>query len=185
MNVMYSGDAATASITDSVSVTVAGNFPTQTTVTAAPNPAVAGQTITFNVTVAPSGSSPTPTGNVYFVSGTTQLGSATLNSSGAATLNNSFGTNGNQTVTANYVGDAANQPSSASVVIGILPAIDFPTSNSTSITASAGQAGSAPLTVDAVNGFSGTVQFSCSGLPQNATCSFSPSSVTVSGSAPR
>jgi hypothetical protein len=30
-------------------------------------------------------------------------------------------------------------------------------------------------------GFGGTVTFSCTGLPMNASCSFSPASVTVSG----
>ena len=32
-------------------------------------------------------------------------------------------------------------------------------------------------------GFGGMVNFSCTGLPQNATCSFAPASVTISGTA--
>jgi hypothetical protein len=38
------------------------------------------------------------------------------------------------------------------------------------------------ITVTPVNGFTGTVSFSCSGLPTEATCSFSPYTVAGSGS---
>ena len=32
-----------------------------------------------------------------------------------------------------------------------------------------------------MGGYSGTLQFSCTNLPQNATCSFQPPTVTLSG----
>ena len=52
-----------------------------------------------------------------------------------------------------------------------------------SITAKAGQtSGSTTITVNAQNGFSGTVTFSCSGLPSGATCNFNPTSSTGSTS---
>jgi subtilase family serine protease len=47
---------------------------------------------------------------------------------------------------------------------------------------SPGQTGTAMLTVAATNGFTGTVTFSCTGLPAESTCSFVPPSVTGSGS---
>ena len=47
-----------------------------------------------------------------------------------------------------------------------------------------GNATQVPISVAPTNGFSGTVTFACSGLPLNATCSFSPSSLAVSASAP-
>ena len=49
--------------------------------------------------------------------------------------------------------------------------------------ASPGASGTFVVTVTAINGFSGVVgNFACTGLPTGATCSFSPSSVTLSGS---
>ena len=52
-----------------------------------------------------------------------------------------------------------------------------------SITAKAGQtSGSTTITVNAQSGFSGTVTFSCSGLPSGATCNFNPASSTGSTS---
>jgi subtilase family serine protease len=45
----------------------------------------------------------------------------------------------------------------------------------------AGQAGTATITITPVNGFSSAVTFACGGLPAEASCSFSPSSVTPKG----
>ncbi len=51
-------------------------------------------------------------------------------------------------------------------------------------TVKAGQSVQSLLSVTPGTGFSGTVTFSCSGLPSGASCSFSPASVPVSGTAP-
>jgi subtilase family serine protease len=48
--------------------------------------------------------------------------------------------------------------------------------------ASPGGMGTTSLSVNATNGFSGTVTFSCSSLPTESSCSFTPPSVTGSGS---
>ncbi len=60
----------------------------------------------------------------------------------------------------------------------------FGLSTSTQIVpTSHGQSGSVTLSVEPVNGFSGTVTFACSGLPVSASCSFSPATVNVTGTA--
>ena len=52
----------------------------------------------------------------------------------------------------------------------------------TPITVSApGQTGTSTITVTATNGFSGTVNLTCSGLPAGATCAFAPASVSSAG----
>src|SRR5204863_1150934 len=56
--------------------------------------------------------------------------------------------------------------------------------DSTSGTVKAGQSVQATLSITPGSGFSGTVSFSCSGLPAGAACSFSPASVPVSGTTP-
>jgi uncharacterized protein (TIGR03118 family) len=58
------------------------------------------------------------------------------------------------------------------------------TSSSQSITVTNGQTGNLSLNFAAVNGFSGTVTLSCSGLPSGDACTFNPPSVTVSGTTP-
>ncbi len=64
-----------------------------------------------------------------------------------------------------------------------LPTPDFQLSvQPSTLTIVAGQSGKATFTVTPVNGFNSPVSFACSGLPAEATCSFSPSSVTPNGS---
>ena len=53
---------------------------------------------------------------------------------------------------------------------------------SANLAINAGATGTVPLTVTPVSGFAQAVTFSCSGLPSEATCTFSPSTVTPSGS---
>jgi hypothetical protein len=65
-----------------------------------------------------------------------------------------------------------------------LPAPDFQLSvNPSTLTIVAGQSGTATFTVTPKNGFNSQVSFACSGLPSEAACSFSPTSVTPSGAA--
>jgi Bacterial Ig-like domain (group 3) len=181
----YPGDGFTQASTTSITVVTVANFPSTTSLMASPNPAVAGQSVTLNVVVTPSGTSPIPTGNVVFLNGSMQLGTSALDATGKATFTTSFPAVGNQTITANYVGDTANQPSTASVVEAILSAFDFqPASGNSTITVTHGSSATLPITVSPQNGFAGSVSFTCSNLPTGATCSFNPASVSVSGSTP-
>jgi hypothetical protein len=65
-----------------------------------------------------------------------------------------------------------------------LPAPDFQVAvNPTTLTIAAGQSGTATFTITPENGFNSQVSLSCTGLPSEAACTFSPSSVTPSGKA--
>jgi hypothetical protein len=56
------------------------------------------------------------------------------------------------------------------------------TSSPASLTLASGKQGTVTLTVTPKNGFNSAVSFACSGLAPGASCSFSPSTVTPSGS---
>jgi len=95
----YSGDSnfppsAAAQFTESVKLS------SQTGLTASPNPANFGQTVTLTATVTPSAA----TGTVTFNDGGTAIGSATL-SGGVATLTSSTLSAGSHSLTATYNGD--------------------------------------------------------------------------------
>lgn len=90
---------------------------------------------------------------------------------------------GIQQVVATYSGDSNYSSSTSNTITATgasTPAIMLGSSAS-SLQIAAGSTGTATLTVTPQNGYSGTVQFSCSGLPVNSTCSFSPSTVTPTG----
>ena len=180
----YSGDNQFAPATSNP---VAVDISQQTTMTAlpsvSPNPAVAGQSVVFQVQVASSQSAPTlPTGSVAFQNGSTVLGTAMLEGNGNASFTASFPSQGNETVTASYTGDINYAGSSTSVVEAILPAYLLSASGSSTVAVASGKSGTLTLSLTPQNSFSGTVTLTCGNLPADASCSFSPSSsVAISG----
>ncbi len=118
---------ATAGIT-------AGTTSSTTTLTASANPSVYGQSVAFQATV--TGASGTPTGNVQFMDGATDLGSpVALDGTGAATLN--WATldvaHSPHSITAVYSGDATYASSTSSPVSQTVNAA----STTTAVTSSA------------------------------------------------
>src|ERR1022692_4416583 len=81
-------------------------------------------------------------------------------------------------VASNYYSSAV---ASATYTINLPPDFSVP-STLPALTIATGHSAFDTITVALVNGFTGTVSFSCSGLPTEATCSFSPSTVAGSGS---
>lgn len=125
-----------------------------------------------------------PGGVVTFRSGNTDLGSAVIDSQGKATLTTGNLPAGNQTVVAVYEGDPANSASispssqlasSAATVAGFTI-----TATPTSLQVVAGTFASTVVTITPVNGFNAYVSLSCSLLPINTTCNFSPTNVLAS-----
>jgi hypothetical protein len=89
--------------------------PTSTSMTSSLNPSIYGKKVTWTATVTSSGSF-TPTGKVQFKWSGYTIGSATLNSSGAATLTRSNLNADAYPLTAVYAGDADNLASTSAVL---------------------------------------------------------------------
>jgi hypothetical protein len=71
----------------------------------------------------------------------------------------------------------------ASVGIAVSSGPDYSVSaDPSSLTVTAGSSGSVTLTVSPTGGYSGTINFACSGLPLYSTCTFQPASVSLNGS---
>jgi hypothetical protein len=105
LTVQYAGDTNFLSTSAAVSVTVNAQTTTTTTsLIATPNPIATGQTLTLTAAVQGSGS--TPGGTVSFMNGPALLGSATLNSSGVATLTLTTVAVGTYNLMAQYAGNA-------------------------------------------------------------------------------
>jgi hypothetical protein len=104
-------------------------------------------------------------------------------SNGRAVLTRSNLASGDHNITAAYSGDANFTASAASATVLTVSAPDYTISASPSVlTIHRGQSGTATLTVTPVGGYVGPVAFTCSGLPQYATCTFLPASVQLDGS---
>jgi hypothetical protein len=185
---VYSGDTNYSGSTSSAVTLVVNAQPvaaaTTTMLATSAATANAGQNVTFTATVAgPSGSTTAPTGTITFMDGATMLGTGTLNGSGVATYSTSTLSVGTHSITAHYPGDtnfAASVSAAITETIDAAPTFTL-AAKASSLSITPGQSGTVGLAVTPVNGFNAAVSFACSGLPAEATCSFSPATVTPSG----
>jgi subtilase family serine protease len=119
------GGSFTASVSPSITVTVAAPS-IATTTSVAPNPASIAQSAStvLTVTVKPASGTVAPTGSVSFLAGGASLGKATLTASGAnataaLTVNGVSLAGGSNTVTASYSGDSKCAASAGSVTVTV------------------------------------------------------------------
>lgn len=185
---VYSGDTNYSGSTSSAVTLVVNAQPVAAATTTKLGTSAAtvnmGQNVTFTATVAgPTGSTSVPTGTVTFLDGTSMLGTGPLNGSGVATYSSSALSVGTHSITAQYSGDTNFAPSTSSTITETVQAAPTFTlaAKTTSLSIAPGQSGTVALSVTPVNGFSAAVNFACSGLPAESSCSFSPSTVTPSG----
>ncbi|HEV2492793.1 MAG TPA: Ig-like domain repeat protein [Terriglobia bacterium] len=176
----YGGSASYSGSTSSALNQTVKQAGTTTSLTSSSNPSNGGQAVTFTATVSPvAPASTTPTGTVTFFDGGTSLGTQNL-SGGTATLATSSLTVGAHNITATYNGDSNYTGSNSNTVSQTVA--DFSISATpSSPTISRGSSANYTVTVTALNSFSGTVNFSVSGVPNHSTASFSPTSVSGSG----
>jgi sugar lactone lactonase YvrE len=167
-----------ASATVALTVTPPATVTTTTTLTASPNPLTDGQpaTLTATVTPAPTGS---PAGTISFYSGTTLLGTGTLNASGVATFTTSSLVVGADSVTASYPGNSGFAASTSSAVSETVTTAYTVTAPTTPVPVVPGGAAIINITVPPLGGaFNSVVTLSATGLPPGATATFNPPTVT-------
>jgi len=116
-----------------------------------------------------------PTGSVSFFGGQALIGTATL-TNGVASYTESSTPGANDSITAEYSGDAnfTESSSPAMTILSVVP-------TATSLTVAQGGSVKDTLAISLVPGYQGSLDLSCSGLPQNSACSFQPTSISYSG----
>jgi hypothetical protein len=148
--------------------------------------AASGTTVTtgapLTLFAAVAGAAVTPTGTVTFYSGSTTIGSATLNASGVATLNYTPTAGTYSNISASYSGDAVYAASTSSVLgtITVGQALNFSiTPNPSSLTVQSKQFGVINISLKSLDGFSDAMSIGCLGLPSGASCTFSSTQVNL------
>ena len=156
--------------------------PSKTTLSAATATPAAGANDAITITVASgsSSSTATPSGTLTIaVDGTTQTSSLAL-ANGAAVYTFSSTTTGSHTITATYSGDSVYASSSSSLTVTVAANKVFKLA-ATSVTVSAGNAGTSMVTVTPQNGYTGTVAWTISSSPSLSNGCFVLPNTTVSG----
>jgi pseudomonalisin len=129
-------------------------------------------TVSFSVSGLPAGATPTFNPASLSSAGNTTLSITTINSTPAGTYP--------LTIT----GSDGTLVRTVSVTLQVDPATapDFTITTPATITVKRNSNGSQTVTIGSLNGFTGLVNLSISGLPQLVTAAFAPTSVTGSGS---
>jgi Pro-kumamolisin, activation domain/Bacterial Ig-like domain (group 3) len=194
----YPGDSSysASSATESVNIT-----PASTTLALSSSAATVqvGANVTLTANLSTQSNGDAPSGTVQFFNGSTPISGTvsysrlpydpTTFASAAlqATLTTSFSAAATDSITAQFGNDpnyaAATSPA-VSVTVTSAPAGFTLAASPASISiASAGQSGTTTLTVSPTNGFTGTVNFTCTvpAAMKEAGCSLNPVSLTTSG----
>ena len=160
---------------------------TATSLAASATQITSGDAITAYVHVAAQGGSATPTGSVSLFDGATALGTMALANGGASFPVPAL-TMGVHTLSAVYSGILGFSPSTSTPVSvtvsapGTAPVPQYVlTLSASAVSASASQAASLNVSVISQNGAFAKLSFACSGLPADWSCSFSPASVSGTG----
>jgi hypothetical protein len=195
VTISYPGDAnyAATTATASVTITTSSLIPTTTTATTSVSSTTSttAEAVTFTVTGTTAGGF--PTGNVNFILSGENIGYLTLPTSGSGdsvtetlNLDGYLLTGGNQ-ITVQYDGSTVYAPSQAVVTIsngGTPPAPGIALNYSGGITETAGNSGTATISVTPIGGFTGSVALTCAVTPTSGTsvptCTIT-TPVTISG----
>ena len=147
---------------------------------------ILGQT-QISATVLATAGMAAPVGSVVFTVDGADQPALPLNGTGVATLPSAVSNPlaaGSHTIAAVYTSSSAgfiNSNATRIFSVSQAPPTVTIAPSATSLTVSPGQSVTDTLTITPVAGYSGTLQFACANLPQNATCSFQPSTVTLTG----
>lgn len=177
----YIGDGVRGSSSSAPVTLVVNPAPSTLTVASSQSSAPQGTHVSFTVTPAPF---TTQRGSVTFLDGTTPLGILPLSQAFSPGLTVTALSVGTHSITASFSGSADLQASTSAAIQQVITAPLVPdysvVPDKTSATLLAGQAATFNITTNSVNGFTGSVNFSCGNLPSLTTCTFSPSPVSVS-----
>ena len=189
---VYSGDSSFASSTAPAITMIISQASTTTSVTVVPNPSTQGTAVTLTATVvAVSPGTGTPTGTVEFLNGTTELGTATLNSDGVATFSTSALPQGSNSITALYEGDTNFTTSTSPAVTAtvdlasttslIASPPSFSTGQTLTLTATvtAASSGSSTTPTGTVEFMNGTTSLGSETLDSNGVATLTSVSLTA------
>ncbi|HET9791033.1 MAG TPA: Ig-like domain repeat protein [Candidatus Angelobacter sp.] len=181
----YLGDGTNAPSSSAPVTLVVNPAPSTMTVNSSQATAHQGTNVTFTVSPSPFVLS---RGSVTFFDGTTPLGIISIGQAFSPGFTVTALSVGTHSITASFSGSPDLLPSvSAPIQQVITPPLipDYSViPDKASATILAGQAATFNITTTSVNGFAGSVNFSCGTLPALTTCTFNPAIVSVSASSP-
>jgi Bacterial Ig-like domain (group 3) len=181
----YTGDGTNAPSSSGPVTVVVNPAPSSMTVSSSQSSAPSGKPVTFTATISPFVLS---RGSVTFFDGTSPLGIIPVSQAFNGGLSVTALSPGTHSITAAFSGSPDLLPSTSAAIQQVITAPLIPdysvVPDKTSATLLAGQAATFNITTSSLNGFTGTVTFSCGSLPALTTCTFAPATAAVSSGIP-
>jgi sugar lactone lactonase YvrE len=179
MTAEYLGNTDNATSTSTGVNELVGTIPTTTVLGTAATSGASPQVVLV-AAVLNNGAGPTPTGTVTFYSGATSLGTATLDSTGAATLTPNLTAGVNYSIDAVYSGDADHGSSTSQTLTVSGTAVGFGVSvTPATITLATSQNATVTVTITSNANFTDTIGLGCSSLPAVVNCHFAAISLKL------
>ena len=136
--------------------------------------------VVLAATVAENSTGPEPSGTVTFMSGTTSLGTATLNSSGVATLTPTLIKGANYNIDAVYGGDSFHGSSTSQTITVAGVAYGFTvTVTPSTVTIPELQSSTVTVALTSIANFTDAIALSCASLPAAVSCQFASVSLNL------
>jgi hypothetical protein len=179
---VYQGSTNDDKSTSNVLVQVVGLDAASVGLTASPNPADVGQSVTFTATASGIMLGATP-GAVTFYDGANVMGSAPLDAAGVASFSTSSLTLGTHSIKAILSATTTHTAAASNVVseVVIQPSFSF---TGTSVTLLTGKSGTGNLQLTSLQGFTGNVTLTCNPpFPPSYTCTLESTSVSLTPNA--
>ena len=165
---------------DSASMATLFDIPSSSIAITAPAVAYTGTSVTLTATVTPAVTATSATGTVQFYGNGKAIGLPVAVLNNAVSLPYTFSATGIESLSAVYSGDANYTASNSQPATLTVAAPSFTvTASPSALQLPAGGSGTSTLTVVSVNGFSGTVAFTCTTGVSIGSCAVSPSSITL------
>jgi len=175
----YLGDAADSPSTSTSISEGVGLIPTSTSLGSSVTAGTPPQVVLV-ATVLNNGAGVPPTGAVSFMSNTTEVGSATLNASGVATITPNLTAGVSYNIVAMYTGDADHSPSSSPAIpVSGTPTLFSLGVNPSSVTMATSQNANVTVNLNSNGTFADTIGLGCASLPAGVFCHFSSPSVKL------
>lgn len=178
---MFAGSVDDSSATSNIVIQTVSLIPTQVSLGTSLSTANTGQQVILASTVVDSASGLTPPsgGLVTFTTGSTVLGTGTVDGTGLATFSPTLNP-GTYTIVAQYGGDSLHAGStSAGITLTITPGNGFLLNMPSTISLQQTQNTTFTIGITSNDNFADTLAFGCEELPPGVTCSFSQPTVVL------
>jgi hypothetical protein len=175
----YLGDTNDAASTSATVSLIVGTISTATDIGVSATTGTNPQTMLV-ATVLNLSTGPVPTGMVTFLSGSTALGSSSLDSNGVATLTPQLNANSSYSIVAVYAGDVNHSGSTSAAMTVSGTAVGFNVKlTPSSVTVKTSENATITVTMSSNSGFSDTIGMGCASLPAGVNCHFSSPTITL------